>query len=136
MEPVVWDKRLATGDPHIDAQHEELHDLVLELGLMADEREEDRVRLGEVLFDVIAYASTHFSDEEALMERIGFPGLDRQKRLHAEFRTALAAMSDRFAEGDPTLNAAAMQTWLQDWLLHHVWEEDLQFAAYVRPQGN
>jgi hemerythrin len=135
VHPIVWDERLATGDPHIDAQHEELHDLVLELGMLAEE-EPDRVALGDVLFDVLAYASTHFEDEEALMERIGFPGLARQKVLHQEFRTEVEDMAKRFADGDATLTASQMQERLHGWLLHHVWEEDLQLAAYLAPYGN
>jgi hemerythrin len=132
---MIWDERLATGDPHIDAQHLELHDLVLELGLLADE-DPNRTALGEVLFDVLAYAATHFADEEALMKRIGFPGLERQKALHAEFGLEVRAMADRFAAGDKTLTAEYVQHRLHGWLVRHVWEEDLQFAEYVRPQGN
>ena len=135
MQPIIWDERLATGDPHIDAQHIELHDLVMELGILADS-EPDRISLGEVLFDVLAYSSTHFADEEALMERIGFPGLERQRELHAEFSRRVADMATRFSAGDETLTAAQVERRLQDWLIHHVWEEDLQFAAYIRPQGN
>ena len=135
MEPILWDERLATGDPHIDAQHAELHDLAIELGVLA-EREPDRVLLGEVLFDILSYAATHFSDEEALMARIGFPGLERQKKLHAEFTLELSALSAAFAAGDKNVTAAAVQERLQEWLVHHVWEEDLQFAEYIRPRGN
>lgn len=135
MQPIIWDERLATGDPLIDAQHVELHDLVLELGLLADETP-DRVRLGEVLFDVASYTSTHFADEESLMERIGFPGLERQRALHAEFVREVAEMVERFTAGDQALTAGHVQQRLQDWLLHHVWEEDLQFATYIRPKGN
>jgi hemerythrin len=135
VQPIVWDERLATGDPHIDAQHAELHDLVLELGFLAEE-EPDRIALGEVLFDVLAYATTHFADEEALMERIGFPGLERQKALHAEFARDVAEMTARFAAGDETLTAVQVQQQLQQWLIDHVWEEDLQFAVYIRPTGN
>lgn len=135
MQPILWDECLATGDPHIDAQHEELHDLVLELGILAEE-DPDRVRLGDVLFDLLSYASTHFSDEESLMERIGFPGLERQKSLHAEFKREVNDMAARFTSGDEALTAGEVQQRLQEWLLNHVWEEDLQFAAYIRPHGN
>jgi hemerythrin-like metal-binding protein len=135
VQPIIWDERLSTGDPHIDAQHAELHDLVLELGLLMEE-DSNRVALGEVLFDVLAYASTHFADEEALMERIGFPGLARQKALHAEFRRVVTVMAERFAAGDETLTAEQVQEQLHEWLVNHVWEEDLQFAVYIRPQGN
>ena len=135
MQPIIWDERLATGDPHIDAQHAELHDLVLELGLLA-EQNPDRVALGEVLFDVLTYASTHFEYEEEFMERIGFPGLEHQKSLHQEFQNEATRLAERFAAGDETLTASAMQEWLQQWLIGHVWEEDLQFADYIHPTGN
>jgi len=41
-----------------------------------------------------------------------------------------------FGAGDETLDALQLQERLQHWLVHHVWEEDLQFAAFIRPQGN
>ncbi|NTU71463.1 MAG: bacteriohemerythrin [Coriobacteriia bacterium] len=135
MDPIIWNERLATGDAHIDGQHAELHDLVMELGILADE-DPDPVRLGEVLFDVLAYASTHFEDEEALMERMGFPGLERQRELHTGFKSTVEEFARRFSEGDTTLTAALVQENLQQWLLTHVWEEDLQFAAYGRQRGN
>ena len=104
---------------------------------MLAEEDPDRVALGEVLFDVLAYASTHFDDEEALMERIGFPGLERQKALHAEFRIEVARRWRAVRGGRrDARRAACVQHRLQDWLVHHVWEEDLQFAEYIRPQGN
>jgi len=135
VQPIIWDERLATGDSHIDAQHIELHDLVIELGILA-ESEPDRIRLGEVLFDVLAYSATHFSDEEDLMARIGFPGLERQKLLHAEFSRRIVEMATQYSAGDETLTADLVRSRLQEWLVHHVWEEDLQFAVYIRPQGN
>ncbi len=135
MRPRVWDERLATGDALIDAQHVELHDLVLELSMLA-EGAPDRVAFGEVLFDVLAYANTHFGDEEDLMRRIGFPGLERQQLLHAQFRAEVTQMAERFGAGDSTLTVDQVREWLQSWLLQHVWEEDLQFAEYLRPQGN
>jgi hemerythrin len=135
MQPILWDERLATGDPQVDAQHAELHDLAMELGILA-EREPDRIRLGEVIFDILAYAATHFDYEEALMERVGFPGLERQRHLHAEFSRELMQLAEAFAAGDPDVTAAKVQERLHEWLLHHVWEEDLQMAAYIRPHGN
>lgn len=135
VEPIIWDERLATGDPHIDAQHLELHDLVLELGMLAA-AEPDRVRLGEVLFDILQYASTHFADEERLMERVGFPGLERQRRLHAAFGREMNDVARAFADGDENVTALEVQQMMYGWLLQHVWEEDLQFAEYVRPVGN
>jgi hemerythrin len=135
MQPIIWDERLATGDPAIDAQHQELHDLVMELGMLAEEVP-DRVALGEVIFEILAYAAVHFSDEEALMERIGFPGLARQKVLHSAFAEEVSDLAAAFVAGDDRVTASAVQARLQQWLLHHVWEEDLQFAAYIRPRGN
>ena len=43
-------------------------------------------------------------------------------------------MAARFAAGDETLDRRQVQERLQHWLVHHVWEEDLQFAAFIRPQ--
>lgn len=135
MEHLIWDDRLATGDPVIDDQHAQLHDLVMELGIIA-EQGEDRVLLGEALFEIIAYAGTHFRAEEELMESVGYPELDRQRGLHQEFAADLAMTSERFGQGDLTVNAAQLRDDLHHWLRTHVWEEDMKLATYLRSRGN
>lgn len=135
MAQLIWDDRLATGHPLIDAQHAELHDLVMELGILA-ERDEDRLRLGDVLFEILSYAATHFREEEALMDAVGFPGLARQRKLHHAFAVKLARASKLFAQGDSEISASGLWRELNDWLLHHVWDEDMQLAEFLRSRGN
>lgn len=118
-----------TGDHRIDMQHAHLLAIVSEF--------EDLMRTGESRGDKLAlmselmyYASTHFLDEENLMDRCGFPGVEEQRRLHAEFGVALSREISRFVE-DRSLDGGDVLTLARTWIIEHIEIEDACLADYL-----
>lgn len=122
-----------TGDAKIDMQHAHLLAIISEF--------EQAVRAGEprgeklaMMSELMYYASTHFLDEERLMERIGFPGLERQRKLHSEFGAALSHEISLFVEDRANIGADVLSL-SRTWFIEHVELEDAQIAEYVEQQG-
>ena len=64
-----------TGIPSIDEEHARLFEIANEVyDLLEDELVTDKYdRIVEMIDELRAYTKTHFANEEAYMERIGFP---------------------------------------------------------------
>lgn len=128
-----WDRELETGDETVDAQHRNLYAIVNELDdAIRDERARESVAL--VLVRVLLHAKTHFHDEEALMERIGFPELERHRDLHREFEREAEALSDEYLAGT-AIATDSLAGFLHDWLIEHIGSEDRQIVTYLTGHG-
>ena len=124
-----WSDELLTGDAHVDLQHRTLFQMVEELGDAIAEGRDDAV-LTDTLFAVLLYAGEHFRDEEALMERIGYPGLDAQRRMHLMFASDAGKMAQAYAERR-AVEAQVLYDHLSDWLDNHVRTQDMALARFL-----
>lgn len=124
-----WDSSLETGDEIVDAQHRNLYAIVNELH---DALQEDRAKetVALVLVRVMLHAKTHFHDEEALMERIGYPDLAAHRRLHQEFEREADALADDYLAG-AAISPESLVAFLHDWLVKHIGDEDRKIVAYL-----
>lgn len=78
-----------------------------------------------------AYVGTHFSDEEAYMEKIGFPQLEEHRKIHANFKQPV---EETLPEID-TLDDAAFRSALTDtytWIISHISKTDRRYAIFTK----
>lgn len=127
-----WDKELLTGDEAIDSQHRELFALT---GVLGDAIAAGR---GEALVDstleeLIGYAALHFRDEEALMARIEYPGLESQKQAHSTFANDAMRMLDKRTAGED-VSGETLHEFIRDWLTKHVETVDLLLARFLEAE--
>ena len=105
-----WSEELAIGDAQVDAQHRRLFELVHELATA--------IALDYGLDELLRYSFEHFADEEALMERIGYPDLAEHRQWHGELATEFDGFwEDYLAE---RIDRQALLGFLAKWLYHHV----------------
>ena len=79
------------------------------------------------------YAEMHFQTEESFMRQHGYPRLEQHRKLHLEFLDELDALLDNlrvFGASQHLANRALEVS--QDWLIHHIADEDSQYAAHLR----
>ncbi len=127
-----WSDEYLLGVDPIDDQHKgffdaahRLYDAVLNC--------EGEKSVEETLAFLRDYAQRHFQAEEALMEKHGFPGLERHKRLHVQFFEALDQLLDDLRVFGPSQHLADRTLEIaQDWLIDHIIDEDTQYAGYVK----
>ena len=70
------------------------------------------------------------------MQKHGFPRLDEHQKLHAEFIDMLEALVHDLNLFGPSQHLADQALEVsQDWLIHHITDEDALYAGHVRKQG-
>lgn len=133
MASLDWDDSLATGDATIDAQHREISELTRQLAALVEEGA-GRAATQEVLSGLMRYVLTHFTDEEALMKRVGYPLLDRQRVQHEEYRTTAARLAAGFIDGQ--VSARTVLDYMLAWWNDHICGEDLEMARWIRERAS
>lgn len=128
---VDWDPAWALGIPHIDGQHQKLVSMIRELQEDARSPEIGSQTLLFVLFEILDYAVTHFTDEEALFMGKGWAGEAAHLAEHEAFLHRARAQLETFrTDGD----AVREQTlaWLVGWLKAHILISDRAFAEHLQ----
>jgi diguanylate cyclase (GGDEF)-like protein/hemerythrin-like metal-binding protein len=100
---LIWQEAYECGEPTIDRQHRELFELsnvLLETSSMSKSSPQE---LKEALENVLAHIAQHFADEEVLLARHGYKGLDAHRRAHARLLARAGQLQASVAAGKATL---------------------------------
>lgn len=126
---IEWQERYAVGVAVIDGQHREMLELVNRLlqGLR-DGRE--REELVETLRELVRATEHNIATEERLMQEHGLSPVH-----HADAHTRLLEAIRRFDLRLDPQGLAASASWLREWLLGHIDEDDRPFAEQLRARG-
>jgi len=130
MTRIEWDPALCTGDDQVDSEHRELYALVAEMDGLIEAGETSEV-VEDSLTRVLTYAHEHFSHEEELMARIGYPDLERHKLLHTEFAAEAERLSIERLAG-VHFSAEGLADFMHTWLNTHVGAEDRKIGSFIR----
>jgi len=129
----VWTDDWAVGVREIDADHQRLCALAQSMHrAMLDGRSKAFVE--ELLARLLDYTDYHFTHEERLMTRIGYPGMRQHQREHEKLRSEVRAMQARAASGEVTMTIEVM-LFLMNWLRQHTVASDQRITAYMK-QGS
>lgn len=133
MAQADWDRSLETGNDLVDSQHKTLYG---QIGDLHDAIVEDQPRETQesILLELVEYAGRHFKDEEALMLRVGYPGLGDQKKMHSDFAAEAQRLMDEHTASDTAI-PIALAVFLREWLLKHIRVEDRQIGEFIREKG-
>jgi len=128
MAILYWVPELDTGIEEIDTQHRRILDYINRLYELRDTR--DRVRLGEIIGDMVDYTMSHFAFEEGIMESAGYMFAGPHKRVHELFTRKVAEFKKRFDAGEDV--TSEMHGMLSRWLFNHIRNEDHGYIDAVR----
>lgn len=127
---LLWLPEYSVGHPLLDAQHKKLqwlcHAAAYYLGNHFDDEAE---RYKDILHDLGVYAQQHFSTEEALLERIGYPGLAAHQAEHQAYLAKLSMAIAEMLGGQ--LYPQELAEWLSDWWLHHTLGADSEYSSFL-----
>jgi hemerythrin len=124
-----WYDKYNIGVEIIDAQHRELFRMIGRLQASLSSENVDEA-MGNALKFLVDYAKHHFSAEEELMKRIGFPQYDHQKELHKKFIQKVANVLVRIKKGEPT-TVSELIDFLTDWIVNHILDEDKKIGNFI-----
>ena len=130
-------KRLITGIPLIDRQHEAYADLVDRLFDLARGGNVTKQSLFRERCAVIQYAMEHFDAEEQLMRSENYPAYEAHRTKHDIFRewtdTLASDLEDDVDLDEYTKN---LSKWLVSWFCDQVQTDDSKLAAFLRKKGS
>ena len=129
---IMWTPDLSVGVDHIDEQHKIWFEKANEL-FEAGKEGRAKEYINTMIDFLDEYSKKHFKDEEAYMEKIGYPELDAQKRAHASFVERLAKLKKDYNEsgGNITIIINANKMVL-DWLINHIRTMDKKIGEYAK----
>jgi hemerythrin-like metal-binding protein len=113
----------------MDDQHGVLMDAMneLRLGLV---RGCGRERVSELLDELIEFSRMHFSSEEQLMERSGFPGLGQHAAEHQSMLTQMLEVARRIQRGE-RIQLRPLLCRLREGFHEHIESQDQQYGPWL-----
>ena len=130
-----FEDSLARGVPSMDAEHLHLVTLFEEFAACIKKRSMYE-RAQQIVQEALVATNEHFEHEEAMMARIGYPGLDEEKFQHRNLRLKLTTLvGDSLNSGacDPVTleNLDDMRRLLRE----HIQGPDRELAEYLIAHG-
>ena len=128
---VKWNEKLSVGYNVIDGHHKKLILIVEEVySLLELPDAVFRLKVGKVLKKLSDYTIYHFQEEERVMAKYNYPGLEKHAKIHATFVEKLQNALPLMARGDKKI-AIDMYNFLSQWLLNHIAIEDQDWAKFI-----
>jgi len=129
---VEWTPNLSVGVRHIDDQHKVWFEKANGL-FEAGKEHKSKEYISSMLEFLDDYTKQHFRDEEAYMEKIGYPEIDAQRKAHASFINELAKLKNEYEKSGGNIiviiNANKM---VINWLTTHILNMDKKIGDYVK----
>lgn len=133
MGIVIWDESYNTGIAIIDQQHRQLFEILNRLHEKRRNPKADRVDFLTTLDSLDQYARFHFREEEQLMTDAAYPELDAHRDQHQAFKEKLAEFQQQSHTGDLKELFDESLSYLFDYLVRHVQQEDRRYIPYLKP---
>ena len=148
MPPVTKEKndmfaftdKYMTGIEMVDDEHRRLFEIIAETKDVIDSEflADKYDHIMNLLDQLREYTEFHFKDEEVLMEKIGYPRLEVQKRAHAAFVERLVEIDfkdlDNMDDNQQEYLLELIQ-FLVSWLSNHILGEDKKIGDFIVKQG-
>ena len=128
----TWNALMETGDPLIDAQHRDIVNLLDDLQASHLAPEVAGLRALDKLMD---FTVTHFTAEESLMTRVGYPATEIERMVvgHRRFQDHARLRVLEFRMGN-TATLLSLHAFLYDWLTEHEFGLDSILVEWIHAQ--
>jgi len=117
---IEWRDGFKIGVAQVDQEHRHLFTLVRALNLDS---------VDQTVEELLDYVVTHFSNEQEMMEKSGYPAFEQHLKLHEEFG---AQVADFMGNGDVWTEERVqeLRRFLNKWLIGHIMTHDLRFGKW------
>ena len=135
MDKVQWSDDLSVGVPLIDQQHQLLIGRIQELS-DAIRNYQGGGEVAKTLDFLMDYTDFHFGTEERHMRALEYPGLQKNREKHAEFKQTLKNLGSDFEEEGATSDLAdSIDQLLGHWFVEHIKNVDQKLGDFLEEQG-
>jgi hemerythrin len=132
MDFFVWNEKFNTGVETIDSQHKKLVSIINALNNAVHESHAGPA-IGGIISELEDYTRYHFSEEERILDSYESEDLEPQRRQHEFFTGEIARMKKTFQEGKFGGSSQSLLSFLRDWLVNHILDQDKKIGMLVRP---
>jgi hemerythrin len=131
---VSWSDALVIGIELIDNQHKKLIELTNEL-FRACLRGGDTLDsvFKETMSRMVEYVHFHFAAEQAMLQRVNYPGYAEHKREHDTLIKTVLKATENYGDGKKFIPNSFVR-FLKDWIVSHIGYNDKMYAAYIMDQ--
>ncbi|MCP5364449.1 MAG: bacteriohemerythrin [Hyphomicrobiales bacterium] len=133
MKVIEWSAEMNTGVASIDRHHREFIDEINKTLAQCVHGKGDAATLA-TLQALQSSVKAHFADEERAMSKVGYPGLDQHRQMHAKFLSKIADVSNSI-KGDGNRAIVSGLDVLCDYAKNHVLQADKDFVLYCKDNG-
>lgn len=124
-----WKDAYSVQVPEIDEQHKRLVAIINRLQ-DAMLQGKGRAVIESVLSDLEDYTRTHFTFEEELLAKSGYPKFMAHEAQHSGFIAKLTQLRDEYRSGSITMSVQVME-FVRDWLTQHILQDDKAYSEHM-----
>jgi hemerythrin len=129
MEYIRWKEDLSVDNEFIDGQHKELFRYINAF-YESIAAQANKSAVTQVIKDLENYTKVHFTAEEAMMQRAGYPELDRHKLEHKKFIDTVSDYRQRHEEGRLLLSLE-VTSFIKEWITNHIKQTDRRYKGQI-----
>jgi hemerythrin len=130
MAFIKWSADYEFGIPEIDKQHKHFVELLNRFyeGLVEQNTKDQLLVL---LNEAIDYTHYHFSEEEKMMQDIGYAALMDQKKMHSDVEDKIENFKEKILMDKPVLSMTVINE-LKSWFDNHILIEDKKYVELYK----
>jgi len=131
---IFWRDAMSVGVAELDADHKKLIALLNHAEKAVAQSDHNILRV--VLQELVAYVDYHFRREEAVLRAVEFPTFAEHKKAHEQMAQKAILVRDKYLSAttpdEKAKYAAVVPRLLNDWLINHIFKEDMKLKPYAR----
>jgi hemerythrin len=129
----AWTEKYTVKVASLDRQHQKLFSIADRLQQALGTGKSNSV-VDATLKELVKYTATHFSAEEGLLRKNGYPELAKHLAEHADMKRKLAALQQQYADSNREI-AGKLMMFLIHWLKSHILDSDRRYADFLNSRG-
>jgi len=129
-DSLIWDETISVKVELFDNHHKKLIDLINKLYQSMENGEGSSVLL-PILEELIEYTAYHFSAEEEVFDKYGYPDMKNHVEQHQSFVKKAKDLHSGLKAGSSVLTNEVLD-FLQEWVVSHIMKTDFKYTEFLK----
>jgi hemerythrin-like metal-binding protein len=134
MANLAWEKPVSIGVASLDAEHEQLFDLLkaLRQEILAERRPDV---LAASVDSLVTLAMQHSRSEERLFTKVGLPDAPSHILQHEDLTKQIIVIQAKYRAGVHGMLTLELMNYMYNWLIYHTETSDSVCGVYLNAHG-